>query len=103
MLRQAPLMREIGVSWLLWIVVLGGGGFALGALVVFTMAARFRVRLFAAGLVLAALLFAVGLNVVGLAPPWFGLYGVFLIPVATAIGLRRLWSGAKGERWSERD
>jgi len=90
-------MREVGVAWLLWILVLGGSGFALGSLVVFTMPAPIILRLVATGLVLAALVLAVGLNVVGLIPSLFGLFGVFLMPVLAAIGLRRLWSGAKGQ------
>ena len=90
-------MREVGVAWLLWILVLGGSGFAIGSLVVFTMPVSVILRLVAAGLVLAALVLAVGLNVVGLMPSLFGLFGVFLMPVLAALGLRRLWSGAKGQ------
>ena len=92
-----------GVAWLLWILVLGGGGFALGSLVVFTMSASVTLRLVAAGLVLAALVFAVGLNVIGLIPSSFGLLGVFLMPVLAAIGLRHLWSGTKKTDRLERD
>ena len=96
-------MREVGVAWLLWILVLGGSGFALGSLVVFTMPAPVILRLVAAGLVLAALVLAVGLNIVGLIPSLFGLFGVFLMPVLAALGLRRLWSGAKEQHRLERD
>lgn len=93
----------MGEAWLLWVLVLGGSGFALGSLVVLTMSAPVILRLVAAGLVLAALVFAVGLNVVGLIPPFFGLFGVFLMPVLAALGLRRRWSGAKGRHRLERD
>jgi hypothetical protein len=92
-----------GAAWLLWILALGCGGFGLGCLLVFTMSAPVALRLVAAGLVLAALVFAVGLNVIGLIPSLFGLLGVFLIPVLVAIGLRHLWSGTKKTDRLERD
>ena len=88
-------MSEVGVAWLLWIVVLGGGGFALGSFIVFTMPARFIMRFAGAVLVFVALVLAIGLNVVGLIPALFGLLNVFLLPVLTAIGLRYLWSDSK--------
>ncbi len=85
----------MGEVWLLWIIVLGGSGVALGALCVFTMSATVLLRFAAAGLVLAAVVFAVGLNVTGLVRPSFSLPFVFLMPVLAAIGLRHLWSGSK--------
>ena len=88
----------MGEAWLLWMLVLGGGGFALGSLIAFTMSATVAWRLVAAGLVLAAVVFAVGLNVTGLIRPSFSLPGVFLMPVLAAIGLRYLWSGSKNAR-----
>ena len=81
-----------GAAWLLWIFTLGGSGFALGFLVVFTMSAPVTSRLAAAGLVLSAVVFATGLNVIGLIRPSFGLLGVFLMPVLAAICLRYLWA-----------
>jgi len=42
-------------------------------------------------------------RVVGLMPSSFGLFGVFLMPVLAAVGLRRLWSGAKGQHRLEPD
>ena len=92
-----------GAAWLLWILTLGGSGFALGSLVVFTMSAPVTSRLVAAGLVLSAVVFATGLNVIGLIRPSLGLLGVFLMPVLTAIGLRYLWSGTKKTDRLERD
>ena len=92
-----------GVAWLLWILALGGSGFALGSLVVFTMSAPVTLRLVAAGLVLAAVVFAVGLNVIGLIRPSFGLLGVFLMPVLAAIGLRYFCSSTKKTDRLERD
>lgn len=96
-------MREVGVAWLLWVLVLGGGGCALGSLVVFTMPAPFSSRLVAAGLVFAACFLAVGLNVVGLLPPLFTLPGIFVLPVLAAIGLRRRWTSGKAQQGSGRD
>jgi len=92
-----------GAAWLLWIFTLGGSGFALGFLVVFTMSAPVTSRLAAAGLVLSAVVFATGLNVIGLIRPSFGLLGVFLMPVLAATGLRYLWSGTKKTDRLERD
>ena len=100
MLRKTPCMGE---AWLLWMLVLGGSGLALGFLVVFTMSATVLLRLVAAGLVLAAVVFAVGLNVTGLIRPSFSLPGVFLMPVLAAIGLRYLWSGSKKTDRLKRD
>ncbi len=93
----------MGEAWLLWILLLGGSGFALGSLVVFTMSATVILRLFAAGLVLAAVVFAVGLNVTGLIRPSFSLPGVFMMPVLAAIGLRYLWSNSKKPDRLKRD
>jgi hypothetical protein len=96
-------MREVGVAWLLWMLVLGGSGCALGFLAVLTMPAPAVSRVAAAGLVFAACVLAIGLSVVGLMPALFGLLGVFLMPVLAALGLRRRWSGAKGQQGLERD
>ena len=85
----------MGEAWLLWILALGGSGFAIGSLVVFTMSAPVTLRLVAAGFVLAAVVFAVGLNVIGPIRPSFGLLSLVLMPVLVAIGLRYLWSGTK--------
>ena len=93
----------MGEAWLLWILVLGGSGVALGSLVVFTMSATVTLRLVAAALVLAACVFVVGLNVTGLIRPSFSLPGVFLMPVLAALGLRRLWSGSKKTDRLKRD
>lgn len=84
-----------GVAWLLWILVLGGSGLALGSVVVFTMSAPSSLRLVAAASLVAAVFIATGLNVVGLIRPVYGLPGVFLAPLLVAIGLRRLWSGTR--------
>lgn len=89
-------MGEAGAAVLLWMLVLGVGGCALGCLVVFTMPAPFGSRLIAAGMVFGACILAIGINFVGLVPAWFSFPGIFLLPVLAAIGLRRRWTSGKG-------
>ena len=50
-----------GVAWLLWILVLGARGFALGSIVVFTASAPMSMRVVAAASMVAAFFIAVGL------------------------------------------
>ena len=87
-----------GVAWLLWTLVLGGSGFALGSIVVFTASAPLGMRVVAAASMVTAFFIAVGLNVVGLLPPVYSLPGVFL-----AIGLRSHWSRAGRTESPKRD
>ena len=92
-----------GVAWLLWTLVLGGSGFALGSIVVFTASAPLGMRVVAAASMVTVFFIAVGLNVVGLLPPVYSLPGVFLAPLLVAFGLRRLWSGTRRTERLERD
>jgi hypothetical protein len=92
-----------GVAWLLWTLVLGGSGFALGSIVVFTASAPLGMRVVAAASMVTAFFIAVGLNVVGLLPPVYSLPGVFLAPLVVAIGLRSHWSRAGRTESPKRD
>lgn len=92
-----------GGAWLMWMLALGGSGFAVGSLVVFTMPASFTVRVVADAVVLAAVVLALGLQVIGLAGPLLGFTGAFLLPVLTAIGLRYVWSSSRKADRHERD
>ncbi|MBK6806608.1 MAG: hypothetical protein IPG84_18060 [Betaproteobacteria bacterium] len=92
-----------GVAWLLWILVLGASGFALGSIVVFTASAPMSMRVVAAASMVAAFFIAVGLNVVGLLSPAYSLPGVFLAPLVVAIGLRSHWSRAGRTESPKRD
>ena len=92
-----------GVAWLLWILVLGGSGLALGSIVMFAASAPTSMRVVAAASMVAAFFIAVGLNVVGLLPPVYRLPGVFLAPLVVAIGLRSHWSRAGRTESPKRD
>ncbi len=93
----------MGEAWLLLILVLGGTGLVLGSLVVFTISVPLILRLVAGASMIAALVIAIGLNVVGLIRPGFSLPGVFVAPLLVAIGLRHLWSRTRTKERPECD
>lgn len=72
--------------------VLGLAGFVIGSIVVWTMSASAVRRLVADAAVFLAAVIGIGVVIVGLMGPLFGLMGSFLLPVLTSIGLRRAWS-----------
>lgn len=96
-------MVGLGEAWLMLILVLGGTGFVLGSLVVFTISIPLTLRLAAGASMIAALVIVIGLHVVGLIGPRFSSLGVFLAPLLVAIGLRHLWSRTRRKERMERD
>jgi hypothetical protein len=72
--------------------VLGCCGLVIGSIVVWTMPASVIRRLVANAVVFLAAVIGVGLVIVGVVGPLFGLVGSLLLPVLTSIGLRRVWS-----------
>lgn len=72
--------------------MLGSVGFVVGSVVVWTMPASVIRRLFADAPVFVAAVIGIGLVIVGLTGPWFGLMASLPLPVLTSIGLRQICS-----------
>jgi len=82
-------MDEMAKAVAVWLLGLGGIGFAIGLVIVFTMSAPARWRAVAGGGVLAASVVGIGLVVIGMARPTLGFFAApILIPALTGLGLR---------------
>lgn len=73
---------------LIYPLILGLAGFAIGAFLVFTMPASAARRFIAAAAVLLAAILGIGVVIIGAVRPLGGFAGALLVPVLTAIGLR---------------